>query len=342
MAFNSAPEKHNSKQHLSNKSVITDPFSEVLPDGIIQQLKEVTKEDNDHSGISEIQMVSGSSNQVMCLLMDSGRSLIIKQAPFDWAGPRFRNARRASSLLQEKSPLVTPKHLQLPDHIGDTPMMAYWFISHPTLENVWPRLSGDQRVEALYSFGKMLRKMHEIKVDGYGTLNGDRHYNSVSSYMEDDLRNRLRSAVWFKWPEALPIIDRLGHMASFLPEEGKATLIHNDLHLDNILCRVKNEKAECIGLLDLEAAVGGAPESDLASATVLHDPLFAEGNPKQKWVSNFDRHLLEGYGNNINHFMLKFFQTYHLLNLGYFSALNGDTQHANRVAKVADKKLKSI
>lgn len=343
MAYNSSLKKSTPKQQLAYKSIKTDACSEVLPDGLIQRLKKVTGEEEKYSGISEIHMLSGSSNEVMHLNMDDGRSLMIKRAPYDWAGPRFQNARRASSLLREKSPLVTPKHLQLPDHIGDTPMMAYWFISHPTLENLWPNLSKDQRVEALCSFGKMLRKMHKVKVDGYGSLNGDGHFSTISSYMENDLRNRLRSAVWFKWPEALPIIDRLGHMAGYLPkEDDKATLIHNDLHFDNILCRVADETMECIGLLDLEAAVGGVPESDLASAIVLHDPLFAKGNPKQKWVDNFGRHLLKGYGNDINHFMLKFFQTYHLLNLGYFSALNGDKQHANRVIKAAGKKLRSI
>lgn len=344
MAYNSALEElPYPKQQLSKKSVITEAFSEVLPGKLIERLKAITEEDGEPTGIAEIRMLSGSSNEVMHLNMNDGRSLMLKRAPYDWAGPRFQNARRASALIRKKSSLVAPKHVQLSENIGEMPMMAYWFISLPTLENLWPRLSSDQQINALHSMGSMLEKMHRVKVSGYGQLNGDDCYDSVSAYMEDDLRNRLRSAVWTTWPEALPLIDRLGHMARYLPEaEEKATLIHNDLHLDNILCRVEDGNVECVGLLDFEAAQGGRPESDLASSMVLHDPLFAEESSQIQWVEDFDRHLLEGYGSNINLFLLQFFEIYHLLNLGYFSALNGDEFHAGQVAEVAGKKLKSI
>lgn len=335
MSVNTTLEHSNIKS--LNKSPDNASSCNSLPSGVVHQLEKLVGKEKEPFGISETSSFSGYSNEVIHVNLDDGRSLMIKQAHYDWAGPRFRSACRASSLLRGESSVITPEHISLPEEVDNMPTLAYWYIPLPTLKDLWPDLSSKQRMNALRSLGRLLRKVHQVKVNQYGSLGDeDIHYDSVSAFMEHDLCKRLKPAIWAKWSDALPVVDHMTQMARSLPEsEEGARLIHNDLHLDNILCEVENGEVRCVGLLDLEAAAGGRPESDLASAITLHDPLFAEENGKGDWLEGFDRYLKEGYGKEPDPVLLRFFRVYHLINLGFFSALGGDDWHAERVAEAA-------
>jgi hypothetical protein len=79
-------------------------------------------------------------------------------------------------------------------------------------------------------------------------------------------------------------------------------------YLGNILCEINNGEIECVGLLDLEEGEGD-------------------------WLKNFGRYIVEGYGKKPEPKLSRFYQVYHLLNLGFFSALNKDHYHARQVSQ---------
>lgn len=289
--------------------------------------------------ISGISNLSGYSNDVVRLNLENGKSLMVKRARYDWVGPRFESSRRASRLIRQKSSLLAPEHLPISKGTDNTPLLAYWYIPLPTLKMLWPDLTVNQKKNVLRSLGRMLREMHKIKVEQYGLLNdeGDAH-TSLSSFMGSDLLERLKPAVWAHWSEALPLVDRLAKMSADLPKK-KPALVHNDLHLDNILCKVEDGEVECVGMLDLEAAGGGRFESDIASAIVLHDPFFSRENEEIVWLKDFDHYLIEGYGKNPDPDLIRFFKVYHLLNMGFFFAHSGEEERADRIVKAVERLL---
>ena len=328
----------------SGMSKVSSSSGSQLLTGIVGALNNIGGEKSGPFAVSEACSITGNSNEVLFLNLEDGRRLMVKRGRFEWARPRFRSARWASARLREESSVVAPEHLPLSVKSDDLPAMAYWYIPLPTLKDLWPELTSTQRVEALHSLGRMLREVHQVKVGGYGSLvDGDECYESASEYMITDLRERLEPAVWAEWPDALPVLDRLAQIAEQLPgDENGAVLVHNDLHLGNVLCEMENGSIKCSGLLDFEAAVGCNPEADLASAIVLHSPLFAEEDAREVWMNDFDRLLITGYGKEPDPLLLGFFRIYHLLNLGFFSVLNDDMCHAELVAKQARRVLKAF
>jgi hypothetical protein len=130
--------------------------------------------------------------------------------------------------------------------------------------------------------------------------------------------------------ETLPrLVDCVGR-AAFV-------LLHGDPHARNVLCRVAAAEVRCGGIIDLEAAAGGPRELDLAHALVLHGQLFNQPLP-HGW---FDE-LRAGYRLPLDDYAIDWFALYHLLNLGFFSALVGDHAHAENVARAAQNRAECL
>ncbi len=283
--------------------------------------------------LSKINTLSGYSNKIVQLTLDGGHRIIVKQAQHDWAEPRFESARRAARLLRRHSSIIAPEHIAVSE-VADNPTIAYRYLPFPTLEELWPDLNLQQKINAAKSLGGLLREMHQIEVPDYGLFHDEVSYESASSSMYRDLHDRLRPAICDYWVDMLPAVNRLLRMAESWQEDHQpAALVHNDLHLGNILCEVNNGDVQCMGLLDLEEARGGRWESDLANVATLHHPLFSREEGKGDWLHGFDWYIIEGYGKKPDPELFCFYQVYHLLNLGFFSALNNDHYHARQVGE---------
>ena len=114
-------------------------------------------------------------------------------------------------------------------------------------------------------------------------------------------------------------------------------LVHNDLHMGNVLCAEQGRGIRCVGVLDLEWAIAGPPESDLARVQVLHGALF--GQPLDgPWFEA----VLAGYRDPLDAFALTFYRAYHLLNLGYHAALAGHDGHAAAVRRTVARELAGL
>lgn len=280
------------------------------------------------------------SNDVGRIQLDDGRVLMVKLGRYDWVGPRFRAERQAARLLNERG-IVAPHHLEAPDWLEGRPVLCYWRIQLPTLSTLWAGGSRLDRRTALRDWGALLRSVHDVPVDACGPVAGDGGRKpAIEDFMAADLGERLRPAVAGTWPEALGTLDAalesLPEMAARVGDH-PTVLLHGDPHAGNVLCHAHDQGVSCDGLIDLETAAGGPRELDLAHALVLHGALFAQPLP-DGW---FDE-LRVGYGIEPDVFGLRWFALYHLLNLGFYSALVGDHEHAAAVAEAAAERANGL
>lgn len=276
------------------------------------------------------------SNQLAEVRFADGRTLVVKRAPGRWAFERFAASRAAAGLLRRRAGILAPRHLAVPEELDECPVEAYWRIPLPTLDELWPDLPPRARRRALRSWGRLLRRVHEVELPGHGPIpEAARRPASLGGFLRRDLGERLRPAIAGVWPAGLPTLDALSGLVPGVAARagaGGGVLVHNDAHMGNVLCEVEEEKEEvrCVGVLDLEDAFGGPAEADLARTGVLHGALFGRPLP-DPW---FER-LRAGYGAGLDAFVLGFFRVYHLVNLGFHAALQGLEPHADEVARVA-------
>jgi aminoglycoside phosphotransferase (APT) family kinase protein len=276
------------------------------------------------------------SNDLAVAQLDDGRRLVVKRGRYDWSAGRFRTARIAGRVLRDAG-IAVPCPLDLPPGVAQPALDAYWRIEAPTLAELWPRLSARERHSAMRSLGALVRRVHSAPVRGHGALGGSE--TSLSRALAGDLGVRLMPAVQAAWPDGVPLVDALlraiPEVVRRAPRDG--VLLHGDLHTGNVLCEHTPGTVRCLGLLDLESAHAGPPESDLARLAVMHTDLFhmeIEG-PWLRW-------LLEGYEDPVEPDLVAFYSVYHLVQLGFYSAWLGHDVHAASVADAARAAVAAI
>lgn len=282
--------------------------------------------------LAEVRVNDLHSNDVFQLRFDDGRILMVKLGRHEWSGTMFERARAASRLIREGSDLIAPAPLDVDSTPDGRPLQAYWRIALPTLGELWPGLTEAERVQAMISCGAMTRRLHGVRIPFWGPLwPRDAAAATLAGSLESDLAGRLAPAVAALWPEALgplqgliaavPAVARRVHGA-------QARLVHNDLHMGNVLCETDCDGVHCVGLLDLDATLAAPPEVDIASFEMLHGPLF-EQRIEPRWMERFR----EGYGGDVDERLVAFFRAVHLANMGFHSALVGHDVHAAMVAE---------
>ncbi len=270
------------------------------------------------------------SNDFADVRLSGGRALIIKRGRFPWTRSRFRSSRMAARLIHRATDISVPSPLGLPPELAPEPIEAYWRIDLPILRDIWGRLGRRERSSALRSLGELLAKLHDVPVRGVGPL-GDpaTSQRSLSEYLYQELEQRLRGAVDSVWPAAraplATLIDAIPEVEDRPAMESR--LLHSDFHMGNILCRLEQDGVSCVGMVDLETSMAGPPEADMASLEIQHGPLFnhpIDGD----WLPL----VREGYGEWLDPWLVRFFRAFHLLNMGFYSAMIGHLEHASRVA----------
>lgn len=277
-----------------------------------------------------------NSNDRAEVRFDDGRALVVKRARHAWARERFAASRAAARLLRDAG-IPAPRPLSVPLTGDGLPVEVYWKIELPTLAEVWSGSGRPRRRALLRAWGRLLRRMHRIRLPGHGSLLRA-HPGELGGYLRDDLAHRLLPAVVGTWPPARALVEALADAAEPVAARlggQTATLVHNDLHSANVLCGA--DGLECVGVLDLEAAFAGPAEADLAHSEVLHGPLF--GNPLP---AGWRDELHAGYGGRPDPVALTFFRAFHLANLGYHAALSGHAAHAADVLAAAHAELREL
>jgi Ser/Thr protein kinase RdoA (MazF antagonist) len=299
-------------------------------DGAVRQLT-VRRIRADHS----------HSNDIFELTFCDGRTLLLKRARHEWLRPCFTASEMAARLIRASSELVVPQPLPLPDLPEELPeelpVQAYWRIPLPTLAQLWPELTAERQAAALRSLGALTRKLHRIAAPGWGPLHRCDAACDLAGDLHRDLRRRLLPAVIAHWPAGIRALERLIEGIPTVQQRwpaAAAALVHADLHLGNVLCRVRGGKVHCVGFLDLDGAAGGTAEADVACFDVLHGPLF------QRHIHRDMRlELRRGYGDGLDERIVEYFHCAHLANQGFSSALLGHEGHAADIAAELDRRL---
>lgn len=264
------------------------------------------------------------SNDVAEVQLRDERVLVVKRAREAWMGERFRVSRKAARLIREHTSLLAPDYLEL-DGLGPR-VLVYWWMPCPTLAEVWPQDMA-ARAEALRSCGALMRQLHAIRLGGFGML-GREGARSAAESLRRDLQDRLLPAVDAAWTAAATHARALLHAVDTIPFSPSATVVHNDVFDQNILCAREGEPRG-IGLIDFEDALAGPAEADLAKTELLHGPLF-DSALETGWFE----HVLAGYGTPPQASARAWFRAYHLLNMGYYATLRGWGEHAADLAQV--------
>ncbi|HEX2167154.1 MAG TPA: aminoglycoside phosphotransferase family protein [Longimicrobiales bacterium] len=288
---------------------------------------------------ARIRSHGGHSNDIHELTFSDGRVLLVKRARHDWIGDCFSAAARAARLVSDGSDIIVPHPLPLSCDPGGMPVQAYWRIELPTLAQLWPALSADARSAALRSLGALVRRLHDIQAPGWGPLYQRNPAQDPGVELERDLRLRLLPAVIAHWPQGVGLLEQLiAAIPAVRPlHANRPALVHDDLHLGNVLCRIRDERVECVGLLDLDDVGGGAAESDIAVFDVLHSPLFEREIP-----SAVRRHLRTGYGERLDERLIEFHRCAHLANQGFSSGLLEHSEHAAAIAAELKRRLRRL
>ncbi|MBW3627929.1 MAG: aminoglycoside phosphotransferase family protein [Gemmatimonadetes bacterium] len=293
-----------------------------------------------HGSPRRLRFRSGPTNEMAEVRFGDGHRLMIKRARHRWAAEWYTASRLSSELLKHRARLVVPTPLELPDDLDSQPLEAYWRIDLPTLAEVWGTLSEEDRCRAMRSWGALLRRAHTVRLPGHGALTKAMHAEvPLSQHLAEDLGGRLMPAVAAGWPKGRPMLEiLLGAIPDVQKRAGEeAVLLHGDLHPGNVLCETGEGGPRCVGLLDLETALAGPPEYDLARLEVLGTELLGGslGPEFLEW-------LYRGYGSRADPAVLSFFRVLHYLNLGYHAALVGLDAHAAEVAAAAEREAAGL
>lgn len=260
-----------------------------------------------------------------------GRTLVVKRGEEEWVRQRFAASRAACGLLRRRTGIVAPEPIPVPETDRRPPLEVYWKVELVTLADMWPRLDSRGRARALRDWGRLLRRIHRVRPRGHGALpRVERAAGSLEAHLAADLGRRLLPAVRQTWPQGVGAVGALvDAVPAVAARAGEPVLLHGDPHQGNVLCELDGRRLRCAGVIDLEAAWGGPPESDVAVAELIHGPLF---HPlPDGWTAEFRR----GYGEAMDDAALAFYRAVHLSNLGYHAALTGLHAHAADVLQAA-------
>jgi aminoglycoside phosphotransferase (APT) family kinase protein len=320
-------------------AVIAQPNSGRLPSQLLADILSRTAPDLEFAE-SEVLYRDEHSNDFAEIRAPDGRSLIVKRARYEWAGPRFATSRIASALIRARTDCEAPAPLPMPLDAAGRPLEVYWKLDLPTLEEIWPGLDVDQRDEALRSWGGLTARLHGVRLEGFGPLSDPRtRGRSLARYLHEELRDRLLPAMSGVWVEAQTIVERLIELVPQVEARagGVSRLVHNDLHMGNVLCAQVGRGVSCVGLIDLETSVAAPPEADLAAIGVHHGTVLSQ-RIEGEWMAR----VHAGYGKPLDDLVLKFFRCLHLVNMGFYSAMIGHDWHAAQVRQAAADELDEL
>lgn len=241
------------------------------------------------------------------LPLDDGRSLLLPVRG-DGSGELWLSAVAASELLRH-SGIVTPQPCPRRAGTAGEPRV-FLRPALPTVAELWPEWRHEARGRALESAGELIRRLHGVRLDGYGPLHPRHpHGRPLQWLLAEELGVRGFPAMAAACPSAVGIVEGL---LETMPEVvarvvAPPHLSHNGLHPRNLLCLSGANGADVVGLGDPGSPGGWPAESDLA-----HLELALRTWPGAAEVGGFTG-VLEGYGRDADPVLLAFFRALHVV-----------------------------
>ncbi len=177
-------------------------------------------------------------------------------------------------------------------------------INGECLGKIWNNLNKKDKAEIAFLMGKLLAKLHSIRLDKFGRIdengiieeeefsfrkipNAPLEPEWTTKLLSDTLKD-FASIISFKLLTPKQSSDILHYLHSniYLTENAEPVLIHSDFHLDHIFVIKENGEWKITGICDFEFASSSAKEFDFVKIHrlgLLND-------------ENFKKMLLKGYG----------------------------------------------
>jgi len=222
-----------------------------------------------------------------------------------------------------------------------------------TIADVWGSASIGDRRKIAFAMGRFLRKLHSIKVEGFGNITAGglkrheefsfRKFSDAPANVEwtrqvlKDAYQDLSGLMSFHAlnHQQLSRITKYLHDNVYLTEKADATLIHNDFNLEHIFIRKSGNDWRITGIIDFEFAEAYAREFDFVK-------LHRRGLFEERYLLD---DMIKGYGKNLLHprllDVIRYYRMVRDIGFAYHLLKAGNEEHYKKVIdtilKEADK-----
>ena len=247
----------------------------------------------------EAQTNLGNVNSVRVGALTSGKEIIIRNHPKGIENGYF-HAEAAAARLAKNAGLPSYDTLAIHDYDGDGDFAFQVLEKLPGMTmNRWLENCPDSEPTLLLEAGKMMARLHQIHVDGFGPFNNDRAKKGELTGLQATFGNAVRAGLLFNLdvltkehvftPEQSAVISKLFSDDNTLLDTEQAVLVHNDFADWNLL----TDGIDITGILDWDECVGGDAIADIACWSTFFEPERLKGFLEGYWQvaqkpDNFD------------------------------------------------------
>jgi len=231
----------------------------------------------------------GNVNSVRVGELASGKEVIIRSHPKGIKNGYFHAETEAAKRAKEAG---LPSYDTLAVHDYDSgDDFAFQVIEKlsGTAIKKWLEQHPDDETKLLPQIGRMMARLHQIQVDGFGAFDNER----AKSGELVGLHQTFSEAVWAGLPFNLDVLTKEGILTAEqsqavttlfgdenpLLDVPQAVLVHNDFADWNLL----TDGEDVTGILDWDECVGGDPTSDIACWSTFFDPERLKGFLEGYW-----------------------------------------------------------
>ena len=232
----------------------------------------------------------GNVNSVRVGKLISGRDVIIRLHPKGVLNGYFHAESCAARMLKDAG-LPGYSTIVIHDFQGNDDFSFQVIEKLPGIAvKVWLEKNGQDEAALLPVMGRMMARMHRIKVNGFGPFDNERAKQGELVGLHTTFNESLRAALPFNLDvlrqenllngqQETAIRHLFDEKTGYQLSPSHPVLVHNDYADWNLLTDGEN----ITGILDLDECVGGDPVSDIACWSTFFNPERLDGFLEGYW-----------------------------------------------------------
>jgi len=278
----------------------------------------------------------------------------INKSPFQIIIRFLNNKEKGVNLGKEKyvSDLMRSKNIPVPKIYSFNEKEDYMVLeklSGIQLDTIWDSLSQKEKIQITKEIGKMLSKIHSIKLEAFGYIQDKGKIDSDIAFKFKTIKEPLKYSPRLRGLLKGYLID-LNRLISYkyLPKEffshyikficnnldildynKKPVLAHGDYMTGHLFVQKQNIKYKIVGLIDFELSTASAPVDDFIK---LHRQGFFN-NP------NIKKALKEGYG-EINEKAVEILRIMRDISFAQVNFESGNKELGDKIIRESWEKIK--